>query len=142
VPERIDEVLTPERAAALEKALDLVVKLDEMGVLEVVDEVLQPEVIGYLMKYIMHPGLLKAADRLDLVLDALGRVDIEAATKQVELLNKAVKAVPEKAEPVGIGGLLGALRDPDVQRGLGFLVEFLRNLGRALAGEEEGKAEK
>lgn len=137
MPEKVDDVLTGERLAALERALDLLVKLDEMGVLEAVDEVLDPDVIGYLMKFLMHPGLLRAADRLDLVFDALGRIDIEAAAGQAELLNKALKAVPKEAKPVGLGGLLSALRDPDVQRGLGFLVEFLRNLGKELAEKEE-----
>jgi len=137
MPEGFDEMLTGKRAAALERTLDLLVKLDEMGVLEVVDEVLDPDVIGYLARLLMHPGLLRAADRLDLVFEALGKLDIEAATSQVELVNKALKAVPEEAEPVGLLGLLGALGDPDVQRGLGFLVEFLRNLGRALAEKEK-----
>ncbi len=137
MPEKVDEVLTGERVAALERALDLLVKLDEMGVLETLDEVLEPEVIEYLMRYLMHPGLLRAADRLDIVFDALGRIDIEAAAGQAELLNKALKSVPKEAKPVGLGGLLSALRDPDVQRGLGFLVEFLRNLGKELTKEKE-----
>ncbi len=141
MPEKLEEVLTGERLAALERTLDLLVKLDEMGVLETVGDVLEPDTLRYLFKYLMHPGLLKVADRLDVILDALGRVDYEAVNKNIDLVNKALKSVPEEAEPVGLGGLLGALRDPDVQRGLGFLVAFLKALGKSLAEEKEpGKA--
>ncbi len=140
MPEKLEDVLTGERLAALERTLDLLVKLDEMGVLETVGDVLEPDTLKYLFKYLMHPGLLKVADRLDVILDALGRVDYEAVNKNIDLVNKALKSIPGEAEPVGLGGLLGALRDPDVQRGLGFLVAFLKALGKSLA-EEKGSGE-
>ena len=35
----------------------------------------------------------------------------------------------EDAKPVGLFGLLSALRDPEVQRGLGFLIAVLKKLG-------------
>ncbi len=41
--------------------------------------------------------------------------------------------------PLGVMGLLGATRDPDVQRGLGYLVSLARQLG-AQANDEGGAA--
>jgi uncharacterized protein YjgD (DUF1641 family) len=38
-------------------------------------------------------------------------------------------AAAEDAKPVGLFGLLSALRDPEVQKGLGFLIAVLKKLG-------------
>lgn len=53
----------------------------------------------------------------------------------------AALADPGEAKPVGTFGLLKALRDPDVQRALGFLLAVAREFGRHLnTGElEESK---
>ena len=54
---------------------------------------------------------------------------------QPEILNladRASEALQAKAapKPVGTLGLLRALRDPEVQKGTGILLELLRSLGR------------
>lgn len=38
----------------------------------------------------------------------------------------------EVEKPIGLMGLLAAPRDPDVQRGLGYLVSLLKQLGKCL----------
>lgn len=48
----------------------------------------------------------------------------------------AALAEPGEARPVGMWGLLRALRDPDVQRALGFLLAVARELGRHLGTGE------
>ncbi len=47
---------------------------------------------------------------------------------KVDCLTYAL-ASADDAKPVGLMGLLSALRDPDVQRGLGLLVAVLKRLG-------------
>ncbi|MCY0883428.1 MAG: DUF1641 domain-containing protein [Acidianus infernus] len=42
-------------------------------------------------------------------------------------IGKALKA--EKVKPIGLGGLLSSIRDPQVQKGLGVVIEILRNIG-------------
>ncbi|RMD69021.1 MAG: DUF1641 domain-containing protein [Bacteroidetes bacterium] len=44
-------------------------------------------------------------------------------------LSKARQAPPKK---VGLFGLMGALKDPDRQKALGFLMNFLKELGKTL----------
>jgi len=49
-------------------------------------------------------------------------------TSKVDCLTYALAAA-EDAKPVGLFGLLSALRDPEVQKGLGFLIAVLKKLG-------------
>ncbi len=128
----IEEILTPERVEALEKTLDVLVKAKNLGLLDTVSDVLEPEVLGGLIKVVMSPCLLRLLDRLDEIMEILARIDYDSVKENVELVNMALASVPKEAKPVGVGGLLSALRDPDVQKGLGFMIEFLRVLGKKL----------
>jgi uncharacterized protein YjgD (DUF1641 family) len=49
-------------------------------------------------------------------------------TSKIDCLTYALAAA-EDAKPVGLFGLLSALRDPEVQKGLGFLIAVLKKLG-------------
>lgn len=128
----IEEILTPERVEALEKTLDVLVKAKNLGLLDTASDVLEPDVLGGLIKVVMSPCLLRLLDRLDEIMEILARIDYKSVKENVELVNMALASVPKEAKPVGFGGLLSALRDPDVQKGLGFMIEFLRALGKKL----------
>jgi uncharacterized protein YjgD (DUF1641 family) len=49
-------------------------------------------------------------------------------SSKVDCLTYALAAA-EDVKPVGLFGLLSALRDPEVQKGLGFLIAVLKKLG-------------
>ena len=49
-------------------------------------------------------------------------------TSKIDCLTYALAAADD-ARPVGLFGLVSALRDPDVQKGLGFLIAVLKKLG-------------
>jgi uncharacterized protein YjgD (DUF1641 family) len=49
-------------------------------------------------------------------------------TSKIDCLTYALAAADD-AKPVGLFGLVSALRDPDVQKGLGFLIAVLKKLG-------------
>ncbi len=49
-------------------------------------------------------------------------------TSKVDCLTYAMAAADD-AKPVGLFGLFSALRDPEVQKGLGFLIAVLKKLG-------------
>ena len=50
----------------------------------------------------------------------------------LDMADRATTALKDKAEPAPVGtlGLLRAMRDPEVKRGTGVLLELLRSLGR------------
>ncbi|MEL9991594.1 MAG: DUF1641 domain-containing protein [Thermoproteus sp.] len=53
----------------------------------------------------------------------------------ISCLSKAV-AGSDASKPVGIYGLIQALQDPDVQRGLGYLLSIVKNLGACLGAKQ------
>lgn len=57
----------------------------------------------------------------------------------VGLAGQAMSNAYESARPgdgIGLGGMLRATRDPDVKRGLGFVIELAREFGRSLDRDE------
>jgi len=84
-------------------------------------------------------ALLQAADHLTSprALDALASVlqsDIMAhqTTEVVGRMGRAIVQAEHAATPVGMWGLMRALRDPEVQRAAGFLVAVARSFGAEL----------
>lgn len=84
-------------------------------------------------------ALLQAADHLTSprALDALAAVlqsEIMAhqTTEVVARMGRAIVHAEHEAIPVGMWGLLRALRDPEIQRAAGFLVAMARRFGEEL----------
>ena len=84
-------------------------------------------------------ALLQAADHLTSprALDALASVlasDIVAhqTTEVIGRMGRAIVAAEHEARPVGVWGLLRALRDPEIQRAAGFLISMARRFGEEL----------
>jgi uncharacterized protein YjgD (DUF1641 family) len=127
----VSVTITPERREALEKFLDLLVRMNELGLLDTLKDLMDPELIGRLSELVLTPGMMKLLDRADDLLELAGSVDVEDLKKSLPLVKAALEALAREPKPVGLRGLLGALRDPDVQRGLGLAVEVLRAIGKA-----------
>lgn len=68
------------------------------------------------------------------VLDVADLNALQAATHGgIICTSKALRKVAENGTPrIGLFGLLSALRDPEVQRGLGMLIAILKNTGSCL----------
>lgn len=87
------------------------------------------------------PALLDLAEQLQPMLQSQefaglmnsGVLNPQTLTIVGEAGNALVETMEASHQPVGLFGLMGALRDPDVQRGLGFLVEFGKRFGRKLS---------
>jgi hypothetical protein len=84
-------------------------------------------------------ALLRAADHLTSprALDALASIlssEILAhqTTEVIGRMGRAVVTAEHEARPVGTWGLLRALRDPEIQRAVGFLVAMARRFGEEL----------
>jgi len=127
----VSVTITPERREALEKFLDLLVRMNELGLLDTLKDLMDPELIGRLSELVLTPGTMKLLDRADDLLELAGSVDVEDLKRGLPLVKAALEALAREPKPVGLRGLLGALRDPDVQRGLGLAVEVLRAIGKA-----------
>ncbi len=115
-PEPLDRILRdPEALRALEKLVDVAVKLDRSGLLDLASALAEGRILRELLEAALTGGGLRILDSLSEAVKELGEV---------------VDTVLEEARPVGVMGLIRALGDPEVQRGLGRLIALLKALGR------------
>ena len=86
---------------------------------------------GVDLEQLMSSGV-GAAGKLSVLLDS-GLLD-DGAIRVIGAAGKSLAAASEEEiEPVGLFGLLGAMRDPNTQRALGFLMNVAKKLGRELS---------
>ena len=124
-----------EQADALEKLVATLEKLDRSGALELVGDV--AENLSDSLGLIMEPRNLRLFAHLANFLDALIEIDPTVVGRAMVAAKEAVAETltPEKLQRpprVGALGLVKALADPEVEEGLGLLVELLRVLSRTM----------
>ena len=133
-PASLDAELA-QSAEALRSLLEVIRGLDERGVLRFSADLLREEdrVVQVLTER-MEPGELRRTLRNVTVLVEAFR-DVDPATLRAlsagvpKALDRARAAQDEK--PVGWFEVAGALRDPDVNRGVRMVLGFLRGIGEA-----------
>ncbi len=133
-----------EQADALEKLAETLEKLDQSGVLELAGEV--SETLVENLGQLMEPRNLRLISHLGKLTDVLALVDPNMAGMMTELFIESLTEVFPKEKlrnppRVGLAGLLRALSDPEIQKGLGVVLELLRVVARtfdkAKAKEDE-----
>ncbi len=128
-----------EAVKALERTLEMLVKLKESGTLDLIATLV--EKMEDLMEVGMSDKKLHHALALgDAALSGLEEVDPISLKKNVEKLSECtMKALSDEsltnAKPVGLLGLLSAIRDPDVATGLGLLLAMAKSLGKCIRGQ-------
>uniref|UniRef100_A0A7J3SMN5 DUF1641 domain-containing protein n=1 Tax=Fervidicoccus fontis TaxID=683846 RepID=A0A7J3SMN5_9CREN len=105
----------PEMEEAVANLAELLIAMNESGLLDLLKVLADRGVLESLMKYLMTPDFLRMADKLD---------------KYVHVLEESGEIlITEEKARTGIGGLLKAMRDPAVQVGLTKLIKLLKFLG-------------
>ena len=126
-----------EATKALERLIEALAKLKENGMLDMIIA------LANMSEELMELGLndrrlhhaMAAADG---ALNALEDVDPIVFKENVEYINEcAIKALDnpnllKELKPVGIGGLLKVLKDPDIGIGLALMLGIAKSLGRCL----------
>jgi uncharacterized protein YjgD (DUF1641 family) len=121
-----------ENGDSILKAMDKLIYLEKSGILY---ELLNLSEIALNLTKMPEELLDReiediATKNLELLLTLALSVDDDT----VKFLNDLVDAFKEakEFEPVGISGMLKAMRDPDVQKAIGFMLSFAKNLGKKL----------
>ena len=80
------------------------------------------------------PTLADASPAINRILDSpiVEPEPIDVLSETAVALVRGLKSAQTNNTRVGVTGLLRATRDPDVQRGLGFVIEVAREFGRVL----------
>lgn len=84
------------------------------------------------------PALAEATPAITRVIESpiVQPEPIAVLSEAAEALVKGLQAAQQNQTKVGMAGLLKAMRDDDVQRGIGFVIEVARVFGRDLAGNK------
>jgi uncharacterized protein YjgD (DUF1641 family) len=113
-----------------EEVLKVLEKLDEESIDQLVDLLGTMQLMkGYLTDQ-MVADLARILTSIFKVVNSISNsdlVDIIERAMQDPSLDKALLNPPK----LGLLGLLGALRDPEVQRGMGIMISLVKALGKA-----------
>ncbi len=134
VVDQLGEDLMPMATGAMKTLISKLGDLEQNGTLGVLQEALA--VVERIPLSLSREDVeLLGANLVHLLLTARNLTQPE----MLDLADRASTALrdPSSVRPLGAVGLLGALRDPEVKRGVGVLVEVLRALGKAPPGEAE-----
>ncbi len=110
VAESLSKALSPESARALAKFSEILVKADELGLLDTLKDLLDGEVLGDVAKSLLNTGvvaLLMNLDRISAVLEALAK-NADALAKALSFLeglerSGLLNAAASLAEPETLG---------------------------------------
>jgi len=131
---------------ALKDLIEVAVELKKSGLLGMLKDFLT-DTEDFMSSFANDRSSFRLLALLGALLEAARRLDgaqISSIKKTTEdtsycLLNSLAEIDPAKAKPRGLGGMMSALRDPDVQKGLGFLIALAKSLGGCLNKlEKEG----
>ncbi len=133
-----------EQAEALEKLADTLEKLNKSGALEILGSL--SESLAENLGMLADPKVLRLLSHAGNALDFLSRIDPTAAGMMLDLGVDAAREVftPEKLKnppKVTVIGLLRALSDPEIEKGLGLLLELLRVVSRTFDKAKAKEAE-
>lgn len=121
-----------ENGDAIISAMDKLIYLENSGVL---DELVEMSGMVAGIKLLPEEFLDKdvqdlMSKNLELILTLATAVDDEMIVNLEKMIEAFKKA--KEFEPAGLTGALKAMRDPEVQKALGFMLAFAKNLGRTL----------
>ena len=138
-----DRLTAPETVERIEGALDFAQRSEGMVAMtmDIVDEGMrEANQRGLDPVSLMQKGVRAAADLSNVLesdefkeLQSSGLMD-KSAIAVVGAMGKAMVAAQRNpGKPVGLFGAMRAMRDPEVQRALGFLIGFAREFGKNLS---------
>jgi uncharacterized protein YjgD (DUF1641 family) len=122
---------------ALNKVLAIVSELNDIGVLEAADSMLQAKekIAKIALHQVSREPVTNLINTLMGATGALMNADPQLTTK---LVNSAMTGMSEAnnyletGKKIGIKDLLKTLNDPDINRALGFGIHFLKGMGKEL----------
>ncbi len=119
-----------ENEEVLARAIDKLVWLEKSGSLDAL--IGFSALIKVLQDSISDEVVLKNAELINNLGLISAKFTNERALMLLNAIGDAICRCEKEPEPVGLTGLLAALRDPDVKIALGMLVNILKELGKNL----------
>lgn len=131
------KTLLTENDDALNRILGIVRELNDMGVLEAADSMLQAkeQIAKVALGQITREPVTNLINNLMGAAGALTNLNPETTTKLVNSLTSGIDEGNKHLEnnkKVGMLDLMKVLNDPDINRAVGFGIHFLKGMGKGL----------
>ncbi|MWV46948.1 DUF1641 domain-containing protein [Paenibacillus sp. HJL G12] len=124
-----------EHELAIEKAMAVLGELYGSGILEAAESMLKAKakIAEIALHQVNRPEMTNMINNGLAAVGALSAIDPDQTTK---LLSSVAKGLEEANEPhdkkLSVFSLMSALKDPDVNRAIGFGLRFLKGMGKGL----------
>lgn len=130
----IEASLANHKEAVLE-AIDLLGNLQDRGILSLLNGLFSQgdEVLRIMVQEVNQPNNSRVLGNLLGLTGILGSIDIDRLKILTEKANNGLKEATETdavEEPGNVFELLKVLKDPEVNRSIGMLVQFLKGMGK------------
>lgn len=139
--EEIETALLDNKEAILQ-SLDIVKHMNERGVLSLLDGLFSEgdKVLNVLVKAADKPEATNTLKNLLLMVGVLGTINVQQLEPLLLKLNSGIARVAEYKDSdddkIGYFDMVRSLKDPEINRALGLLFEFLKGMGEDTEGLE------
>lgn len=141
--ERLAQVLqeVSENADGLLETIQLLQELHEAGILPAIHSLVKAkeDIAKIALSQLLRPPVTNAINNAMGAMEALTEVDSQMSKKMIHSLVSGVKKAQEGLEAnqtVSLFDLMKVLKDPDINRALGFGLNFLKGMGEGLKEEK------
>ncbi|RZT23827.1 MULTISPECIES: DUF1641 domain-containing protein [Fictibacillus] len=126
-----------EKDAALTKALDFIGELDKIGALEAANAMLEAKdkIASIALGQVSREPVTNMINNLMGAAGVLTKMDPEATAKLLDSVVSGLKQgemFVESEQKIGAFDLVKSLKDPDINRAIGFGLHFLKGMGQEL----------
>jgi uncharacterized protein YjgD (DUF1641 family) len=126
-----------EKDAALTKALDFIGELDKIGALEAANAMLEAKdkIASIALGQVSREPVTNMINNLMGAAGVLTKMDPEVTAKLLDSVVSGLKqgeTFVESEQKVGAYDLVKSLKDPDINRAIGFGLHFLKGMGQEL----------
>ncbi len=127
----IDTVTSTETISSIKSVLELLKDLQNTGIIDPIKGLLKDEeTLGKIISGLINDFTMNLLTNWDNIMNGLSSMNLENFKYYTNLINEIGDALRvEKVKPIGLGGLLSSLRDPEVQKGLGIVISILKHIG-------------
>lgn len=135
-----------EISEALKNTLSIMKELNDIGILEAAQSMLKAkeEITKILLAQVTREPVTNAINNLMGAAGALSEIDPATTTKLMKSFSEGMESAEEylhHPKKIGVMDLMRVLKDPDVNRAVGFGIHFLKGLGQGLAERKDDNEE-
>lgn len=134
--ENLDEVMTAvsDNKDTILKGISLLHTLDESGMLDMTDALIKQRkaAMENIFSELNRPQYTGVLENMSKLVFLLGDLDVEKLSEFTKKINQGMveTSISNPDEKASVMGLMKALKDPEINRSITMILQFLRGMGR------------